>query len=156
MKFIIDHFFQLGYFIAYRIVKLYWGIRKPKTYGALITIWHRGEILLVKNSYLNYFSLPGGYVRREEKALDAAVRELREEVGLNIKPEDLLLVLQTEHDWENRHDNVTIFALEVTEKPQLVIDNREVISAEFYPPAQALAMNLFPPIVTCINKFQAH
>lgn len=153
MKSLLDLFFQMAYFTAYRIVRIYWGIRKPKTYGALITIWHKGKILLVKNSYLNYFSLPGGYIRQGEKAVTAAVRELREEVGINVREEELQLVLETEHDWENRRDNVSIFALEVAEKPYITVDNREVVSATFYSPAEALAMNLFPPITTCIKNY---
>lgn len=152
MKSLIDRCFQIAYFFAYRIVRFYWGMRKPRTFGALITIWHKGEILLVKNSYLNYFSLPGGYVRQGEKPLEAAIRELREEVGIDVGPEDLQLVLETEHDWENRRDNVTIFSLYVDEKPAIEVDNREVLSAAFYQPTQALSMNLFPPIATCIKQ----
>ncbi len=152
---IIDFLFQIGYFSAYRIVRLYWGFRNPKTHGALVTIWCRGEILLVKNSYLKYFSLPGGYIKQGEEAIDAVVRELREEIKLNVKPDRLKLVFQTEHDWENRRDNVTIFALEVAEKPQISVDNREVISAKFYSPSEALALDLFPPIITCMEQYLA-
>ncbi len=154
MKLIIDHFFQIAYFLAYRMIKMYWGLRKPKTFGALITIWWQGEILLVKNSYLKYFSLPGGYLRKGEKPVEAAIRELQEEVGVQVIADDLTLVFQAEHFWENRRDNVSIFILETSEKPQITVDNREVLSAKFYPPVQALALDLFPPIVTCIEKYQ--
>jgi ADP-ribose pyrophosphatase YjhB (NUDIX family) len=43
-----------------------------------------GEILLVRPSYREGWSVPGGLVRRRETPRDAAQRELREEVGLDL------------------------------------------------------------------------
>ena len=77
MKPIVDQVFRIIYIIAYRIIRLYWAIRKPRTNGALIAIWYQGEILLVRNSYHRYYSLPGGYMKRKESAVNAAIRELK-------------------------------------------------------------------------------
>ena len=89
MKPIADQIFQIIYFIAYRIIKLYWAIRKPKTDGALIAVWYQGKILLVRNSYHGYYSLPGGYLRRNESAVNAAIRELSEETGIKVSRDEL-------------------------------------------------------------------
>ncbi|MCH8126074.1 NUDIX hydrolase [candidate division KSB1 bacterium] len=39
-------------------------------------------ILLVQNSYHGYYSLPGGYLKRKESAVNAVIRELRKKLEL--------------------------------------------------------------------------
>jgi len=41
-----------------------------------------GQILLCKNKDKNYSYLPGGHIERRERAEDALVRELKEELGV--------------------------------------------------------------------------
>lgn len=53
-----------------------------------------GRILLVEPVYKNYWELPGGAVDADESPYDAAVRELKEELGLSVAPGRLLVV-----DW---------------------------------------------------------
>ena len=47
----------------------------------------RGEdVLLIQRKYppmVGYWGLPGGFVERDEDPLDAVLRELKEETGLN-------------------------------------------------------------------------
>lgn len=43
-----------------------------------------GAVLLVRHSYLSYWSLPGGLLNRRERVEVGAARETREEVGLRI------------------------------------------------------------------------
>ncbi len=154
MKQLINLFFRIAYFFAYRLMKSYWAIRKPETHGALVSIWHQGKILLVRTSYHGYFSLPGGYLKSKETAIQAAIRELKEETGLETTPEELELVVDSRNKWEYRRDHVTIFSLEVSEKPHIKIDNREIVSAEFYPPEEVKKLKVFPPIHDCIRKYQ--
>lgn len=148
----IDRAYQLAYKAAYRVMRVYWETLSPDTHGALVAIWHRGRILLVKNSYLDYWSLPGGYVRRSETAKQAALRELEEEVGLSGVPEeDLAPALDVRHRWEGKNDHVEIFDLEVDAPPPVQIDNREVVEARFFTPREALELHLFPPIARLVR-----
>lgn len=149
---IIDRLFQLGYICAYQLMRLNWAIRRPVTQGALVALWNKGEILLVKNSYVRYHSLPGGYLHSGETALQAAIRELGEETGIRVRPEELRLSIEERHEWEGKQDCVTIFELDVDTRPNIRIDHREVVDARFYPPAQALALNLFPPLRRSIER----
>src|SRR5688572_17354680 len=55
-----DRAFQLAYKAAYRLMRAYWTVRKPNTHGALVALWNGGNVLLVRNSYVPYYSLPGG------------------------------------------------------------------------------------------------
>lgn len=52
--------------------------------AAMVLENSRGELLVVKASYKRYWSLPGGVVDPGESPKQAALREVRQEVGLSI------------------------------------------------------------------------
>ncbi|MCU0645660.1 MAG: NUDIX hydrolase [bacterium] len=66
--------------------------RSPEaTVGAIITRQESGTeyVLLVLRGtepYQNYWSLPGGHIDPFEKVEHAVIREVKEEVGLNLEP----------------------------------------------------------------------
>jgi ADP-ribose pyrophosphatase YjhB (NUDIX family) len=143
---IVDFGFRMAYRVAYQMMRVYWRLARPTTRGALVSIWKNGEILLVRNSYVSYYSVPGGYLIGTETPVMAAVRELVEEVAVRTAPEELKLGLQETHTWEGKTDVVSIFDLDVKERPVVQVDNREVVDAEFFTPQYALELNLFPPL----------
>jgi 8-oxo-dGTP pyrophosphatase MutT (NUDIX family) len=149
---VVDRAFQLSYTVAYRLMRTYWRVKRPVTHGALVALWHDGEVLLVRNSYVPYYSAPGGYVRRDEESRHAAVRELAEEVDLHVDPEALTLALDVTHEWEYKQDHVHIFELTLSERPQIHVDHREVIDATWFSPERAMALNVFPPLKTVIAQ----
>ena len=116
----IDAMFRLAYRSAYQLMRVYWAVRRPLTHGSLVAIWVNERILLVRNSYVRYFSLPGGYVKSGESGKDAAIRELREEIGL--------------------------YQLNLDNEPRIEVDHREVVAAAFYSPSEALGLQLFAPL----------
>jgi 8-oxo-dGTP diphosphatase len=149
-----DRAFQLAYKVAYRLMRTYWAVRKPNTHGALVALWNGGNVLLVRNSYVPYYSLPGGYVRRNEGGRDAAIRELREEVGIHARPDELRSVFDETRAWEGKQDHVQIFELELEKRPTVNIDRREVVDAGWFAPERALELNLFPPLRQIIAQRQ--
>jgi 8-oxo-dGTP diphosphatase len=149
---LVDRSFQLAYVVAYQLMRVYWGVRRPHKHGALVALFHDGEILLIRNSYVSYYSLPGGYVRPQESSREAAVRELVEEVGVNTSADRLELAIDEENDWQGKRDHVEIFVLELSERPRVRIDQREVIRAEWFSPERALALSLFPPIRRLLER----
>lgn len=142
----IDAGFRLVYRIAYQIMRVYWRIFRPSTHGALIAIWHDGALLVVKNSYVSYHCLPGGYLKRGETAVAAAVRELGEECSIRIRPEELRPGRTETNVFDGRTDTVEIFDLDVEVRPPFRVDQREVVSAQFLKPEAALKLELFPPL----------
>lgn len=148
----IDLFYRVAYRCAYRMMRVYWSAIHPQTHGALVAIWHQGEVLLVKNSYVPYHSLPGGYVRTTETGREAALRELFEETGIRASPSDLKPALDEQHEWEGKREHIEIFELDVTERSTVAVDHREVVAAAFHSPQDALRLQLFPPLRKVIER----
>jgi ADP-ribose pyrophosphatase YjhB (NUDIX family) len=67
--------------------------RKRMGSGVLLTD-AADRVLLVEPTYKDYWEVPGGGVEADESPYDAAVRELKEELGLLVTPGRLLVV-----DW---------------------------------------------------------
>lgn len=147
-----DRAFQLAYVCAFQLMRAYWTVRRPTTHGALVTLWNEGQVLLVRNSYVPYYSLPGGYIHAGEGGSQAAARELGEEVGLRTTPEQLTLVHEETHPWQGKQDHVQIFSLDLPKRPEIKIDHREVIEAAWWSPERALTLNLFPPLRTVLEQ----
>jgi ADP-ribose pyrophosphatase YjhB (NUDIX family) len=56
------------------------------TVGAICLIErHDGQVLLIRHSYRERWGIPGGLLRRGEDPADGAVREVAEEVGLQVE-----------------------------------------------------------------------
>ncbi|MEV4156922.1 NUDIX hydrolase [Nocardia salmonicida] len=67
--------------------------RKRMGAGALF-VDELNRVLLVEPTYKDYWEIPGGVVENGESPYTAVVREIREELGLDVSPGRLLVV-----DW---------------------------------------------------------
>ena len=130
--------------IAYRVLRVWWFVRQPHHDGAVIAVWLGDRILMVRHSYRNCLSWPGGGIKSGEQPADAAVRELQEELGLRVPRESLVFCGGVMERWEKRYDHARIFELRLVAAPALRPDGREVIAAEFMTPADALRHRLIP------------
>ncbi len=135
---------QAAYVVAHRLLRAYWFVRRPDTWGSLLAVWNQGELLIVKNSYRRHYTLPGGYIRDGETPVQAASRELGEEVGIHIPPERIRQSFTAVREFEFRHDKVTISEVTLDFRPKLRVDQREVVWAGFMSPAQILARPVVP------------
>ena len=64
----------------------YYGNLPKKHIGALVLIFNKNQqLLIVKPTYKEGWSIPGGGVDDNESPKTAAVREIKEELGLNLK-----------------------------------------------------------------------
>lgn len=151
----VDYLFRAALWTAYRLLRAWWFIRRPQHDGAVVAIWLGGRILIVRHSYRNRLSWPGGGIKAREQPVDAARRELSEELGLPVSRESLAFHGDVIERWEKRYDHVRIFELRLTAEPTLHPDGREVVAARFMMPADALHQPLIPFVAGYLRKHLA-
>ena len=117
--------------IAYRMALIYWRIFRPDGYGAFVAVWHEGRVLAIKNSYKPQWSFPGGGIKSNESAIQAAARELREEVGINVESSSLSIVKEFICESEFKKDHATAFEITLEAEPDVQVDGLEVVEAAF-------------------------
>jgi 8-oxo-dGTP pyrophosphatase MutT (NUDIX family) len=79
----LDRILRLGATTAHKALALNWFFRRPKTFGAhAVALTPEGRLVLVKLRYAPGWRLPGGGRKKSEPPCDAALRELREEIGM--------------------------------------------------------------------------
>jgi 8-oxo-dGTP pyrophosphatase MutT (NUDIX family) len=75
---------------AHKLLKA-WFIRRPRTFGAhAIALTPENKVVLVRLRYAPGWRLPGGGRSPEEQPKQAALRELREEIGMTAHGETRL------------------------------------------------------------------
>jgi 8-oxo-dGTP diphosphatase len=141
---LVDAGFRLIYRLSFRLLRLWWFLRRPAHRGAVVAVWHEGRVLMLRSSYRRTLDFPGGGLRRGEAPRAGACRELAEEVGLVVAPEDLRLAREERALWDWRHDRVSMFELRLAAAPRLALDRREIVAAEFMAPDAALAGEIAP------------
>lgn len=135
---IIQHLYR----IAFYVLKLSWQLFPRHTRGTQVMLWVKNEILLVRSSYRDVYTFPGGYINRNEKPEQAAKREMAEEVNVDVPLNRMTLNKKIEYYEYGRDAIDYIFNSYLDHYPALEINNREIIDAVFVSPAQALSMPL--------------
>lgn len=144
MKRWVDPLARTGYRGAYALARVYWFVRRPRTQGVFVGVWHEGRVLLLQNSYKHQLSMPGGGMNPGESPSEAGVRELHEEVGVRVDASLPRPVFETVGTTENKHDHVRFLELDVEAEPPLTIDDREVTWAAFIDLDTALRLPVSP------------
>jgi 8-oxo-dGTP pyrophosphatase MutT (NUDIX family) len=146
-----DWAYRAAYYYGYRAARLLWRFTKPRHRGAIVMLWHDKRVLLVRTSYQDFWAAPGGGMKAHEAPVQAAIREASEEIGLQFTPEQLRRALAVEHFWDNRHNKVQVFEVEVSDAPKIRIDNREIIEARFFTSAEARSLKLPKPLYNYLS-----
>lgn len=78
---------RLGLRLGYPSLRVYWFLAGTRIHGVQCVISRDDQVLLVRHSYgdRRRWELPGGAVKRNEQPRDAAVREMREELGIEVR-----------------------------------------------------------------------
>jgi 8-oxo-dGTP diphosphatase len=137
---------RFAYRSAYWAARVWWSIRRPRTFGAVVALWNDGRILLVRASYRPCYTLPGGFLKPGETAREAASRELEEELQLFIPPVAFRLGWTGSRRFESREDTVTIWEVLLDAPPPVRVDGRELIWAGWKTPAEARSLRLLPHV----------
>lgn len=136
----------------YLIAKLYPIFRPLRRFlrsghGVKIIILNKNRILLIKNSYRDGWTLPGGGVKRGETPVQTAAREVKEEVGLIVR--NLKKIGSIVLDSENS-GNVSVYGCEIGSE-SFKIDNLEVEQADWVDIRKLSSLKLLPVAKKCIE-----
>ncbi len=146
-----DRLVQAAYCVAYRLHLLWAFLFRPECHGVWVAVWAGGKLLLIRNGYRTSITLPGGGIDGSESPRHAAVRELQEEVGIQVRPDQLAFRGQYLSRCEFKRDHINLFEVELAAPPEIHLDNREVVWAGMCHPARARQMRLFPVLRTYLD-----
>ncbi len=107
--------------------------------GALI-LNNNGELLIVKPGYKDHWSIPGGVVDKNESPRNACIREVKEEIGINIDNPEFLCVDWTSPTSEKGESLQFIFfggILNEKQTGEIKLDLKEISEYQFLPIEEA-------------------
>jgi len=114
-------------------------------------------LLVSSHKWFDKLTIPGGHIELGETMQDSVVREVKEEVGLDVSVERLLLTqeaIYTSQFWKKRH-YIFFDYLCKCEKDQVTIDNREIQGYSWVWPGEALRLNLESFTRNVVEKYLA-
>jgi 8-oxo-dGTP pyrophosphatase MutT (NUDIX family) len=109
---------------------LYWFVRRPRVNGVKCVLTDRSRVLLVRHTYGSRdWDLPGGSMKRKEAPVQAARREMREELGIEV--DDWVSVGEVPASMHHRRDVLHCFQVELHD-PALTIDRCELAAVRWF------------------------
>jgi 8-oxo-dGTP diphosphatase len=148
----LDATIRLGYRWAHRVLRVWWYVRRPRTHGSAVALWHQDVILLVRTSYRGCYCLPGGFVRRGEPSEQAARRELREELGIDLPAGALRHAWHGTIHFESKADAIDIWEAVLDQPPAVRVTGREIVWAGWMDPRVALGRRLLPHMIDYLAR----
>ena len=120
------------YRVAYSARRQWWRIRRPRRGSVVVIAFDDdGRVLLVRHSYGPLlWALPGGGIDRGEQPAEAAVREIREELGCGLA--ELEAIEADERRIAGARVTQHVFRARLAGRP--VADMREIVAIELARP----------------------
>jgi 8-oxo-dGTP pyrophosphatase MutT (NUDIX family) len=125
---------RLRFYILWPGLYIYFRLNYHRT---RVIIRCKSEVLLIRDSTRygyddRSWSLPGGGIGRSEEDSVAAVREVREELGIVLEPDTLTHLGERIITSEGISYLAQYYVVDIIRKPQLQLDSREVSGAAWY------------------------
>lgn len=143
---LLDAGWRLGLRVAYRGLLAYSFVFRPRRRAVFVAVWRDGRVLAIRNSYRSWLTLPAGGVHRRESPLEAAQRELHEEVGIAAPRGALRFVGEVATTCEYARDACAFYELHLDAPAEPCVDRREVVWAGFMSPRDVLRDDVAPPV----------
>ncbi|WP_018758084.1 NUDIX hydrolase [Paenibacillus terrigena] len=112
-------------------------MRRINVVYSLITDPSKSKILMVKNSDNGSWTLPGGLVEEEEYLEAAAIREAKEETGLDIKVLGIVAVNEAILEKQGEHAVFITFKAEIIGGKQEIVRPDEINDIQWIAVEQA-------------------
>ena len=96
---------RLAYRLAYRVLQVWSLLRPVPAEGVKCVLRHEGRILFIRHTYgdRSLWELPGGGLHRDEPPREAAAREAREELGVDLPWSPLASIDLRDHRLTTMH-----------------------------------------------------
>jgi 8-oxo-dGTP pyrophosphatase MutT (NUDIX family) len=130
--------------------RIYCFIFRPKTLGVRIMLIQNGQVLLIRQTYIPGWFMPGGGVKRGETLEKTARREAREEVGAEMGEISLLGAYTYFGEHKSDH-NALFLCTNFTFSGQ---QDKEIAEVRFFP-LDALPEGLLPGHRRRLEEFRA-
>ena len=137
---------KLIYKIYYKLHLVYCFFFRPNVQGSYCLIYVGDQVLIIKNSYKSDWTIPCGRIDRGESPLEAAIREVKEEVGLILQKEKVKFLKVILNTTEYKKDHIHLYEYRMEVIPEVIIDDREVVDFQWIKVSDVETMPLFFPI----------
>jgi 8-oxo-dGTP pyrophosphatase MutT (NUDIX family) len=122
---------RLAYRSAYAALRGYWFVRRPAVAGVKCVLTDRDLVLLVKHTYGDRgWDLPGGSLKRGELPIEAARREMGEELGVVI--DDWVPLGRLLASMHHRRDTMYCYRAELRNS-DITVDRGELAAVRWFP-----------------------
>jgi 8-oxo-dGTP pyrophosphatase MutT (NUDIX family) len=122
---------RTAYRLGYPLARAWWWLTRPSAEGVAVAVIAEGTVLVVRQSFRAGLGLVGGGRGADEPPSVAAARELAEEVGLAVRPDQLRPAATITLVHESRPLLVHLFELELVLRPAVIPDGAEVVATEW-------------------------
>lgn len=124
-----------------------------KTSRSYVLINHGGRVLVIKNwlSRQNW-QLPGGGIKKAEGPKVAAARELKEELGIQINPHDLMPLTNGIWESDNLGHSYQTYALNLKSQPKLSRRTWETSDFAWLKPAELNQANAATELLQAVER----
>jgi len=137
----------------------YRNLPKKRMGAGVILLNDSGQILIVKPSYKKYWSIPGGVVEKDESPMEAATREISEELGISIKVRKLLGIIYTFPNPKGENLQFIFYGglLQKKQFKKIVLKDKEIKELKFINstgPFRLLSNHLQKNIPRCLKNIK--
>jgi 8-oxo-dGTP pyrophosphatase MutT (NUDIX family) len=114
--------------LLYLVYRAYCFLFRPRTLGVRVLLIKDGKALLVRQTYIAGWFLPGGGIERGETLEEAARREAREEVGAELGTLKLLGIYSNFDGFKSDHNALFL----CTDFTRFGPHDREIAEVRFF------------------------
>ncbi|MEO6866418.1 MAG: NUDIX domain-containing protein [Gaiellales bacterium] len=141
-----------------------WYANPKPTGNLLVERADDGRLMLVRRGrdpFFGMWDLPGGFIEEGEEPQAGAIREIREETGLEVRIVDFVGVFIDEYESEPRQHTMNMFWRAVCENPDSAVAASDVSEIGWFlreeiPPADELAFDCVPRAIALWEESLGH
>jgi 8-oxo-dGTP diphosphatase len=111
--------------------------------ASLVVVLHGDAVLMMFDAWREQWELPGGTREQGETAQQTAVRELREETGIDMPDLTFAAVAEFELTRPARRELLAVYRVQLQTVPRLVV-NDEALGFRWWRPAEPVSDDMSP------------